>query len=52
MLAVLASLTVSLVQISGYSGDMREIRNSLEIITGTLQARPLGGNNQDPPSSS
>lgn len=49
-LAVLASLTVSLVQMSGIRGDIREIRNSLEIITGRLQAHPLGGNNQDPPS--
>lgn len=31
-----------------YSVTCSEIRNGLEIITGKLQALPLGANNQDP----
>ena len=34
--AVLASMTLSLVQISAIREDIREIRNRLEIITGKL----------------
>jgi hypothetical protein len=35
-LAVIASLTVSLFQISGIREDIREIRNDLKIIVGKL----------------
>jgi hypothetical protein len=34
--AVLASLTVSLVQISGIREDIREIRNDIKLLTGKV----------------
>jgi hypothetical protein len=42
--AVLASLLVSLVHVSGIRKDIREIRNDLEIITGKVAGRPQAGN--------